>query len=329
MILVTGGAGYIGSHMVKLLIENHYEVLVFDNLSMGHRASVPGNIHFIKGDLTHFHQIRQVFKKYSIRAVMHFAANCYVGESVEHPQKYYHNNVLGLIHLLDAMKDANVTKLIFSSSCAVYGNPQKRFIDEKTDRNPISPYGRTKFFCEEIIKDYSRAYGFNYVFLRYFNVAGADREGEIGEDHNPETHLIPNILKHLQGEKEKIIVYGKDYPTPDGTCIRDYIHVSDLVTGHLHAISHLLQNHLCNETYNLGTGQGLSILDIIEKCEELTGRKAIIDFKDRRLGDPPHLVADAQKALNEMKWKTSLNLEDMIHSAWKWFVEHPNGYSRC
>ncbi|MGM7700942.1 UDP-glucose 4-epimerase GalE [Pseudalkalibacillus sp. Hm43] len=326
MILVTGGAGYIGSHMVKLLLEHNYEVIIFDNLSMGHRASVPEHVPFIKGDLNNHDQITQVFKKYAIKAVMHFAANCYVGESVNHPQKYYHNNIIGLIHLLDAMREANVKNLIFSSSCAVYGRPPKRLIDEKTVREPISPYGRTKFFSEKIIEDYSMAYGLNYILLRYFNVAGADGDGKIGEDHKPETHLIPNILRHLQGKQKEITIFGNDYPTTDGTCIRDYIHVTDLVEGHLYALSNLLHKKLNREAYNLGTGRGYSILEVVQKCELITRKKALIQYKERRPGDPPHLVANTRKALKELKWKARFEMDDMIHSAWHWFLKHPDGY---
>ncbi len=328
MILVTGGAGFIGSHMVKTLLKEGYDVLVFDNLSTGHKESLPNNVRFIQGDLRDKLDIEEAFKDYPIKAVMHFAANCYVGESVEYPSKYYRNNMIGLMNLLDAMLHAGVQKIIFSSSCAVYGDPSKDLINEETVPRPISPYGRTKLFCEEIIKDYSHAYGTEYIFLRYFNVAGADLDGKLGEDHDPETHLIPSILNHFQGKKDTITVYGKDYDTPDLTCIRDYIHVTDLVLGHLAALTALFKNSSINETYNLGRGEGYSIKEIIRKCEEITGHKAVVSFKKRRPGDPPRLIADSKKARRELKWKAALSLEDMIRSAWVWFVNHPNGYKK-
>ncbi|MCF6136881.1 UDP-glucose 4-epimerase GalE [Pseudalkalibacillus berkeleyi] len=326
MILVTGGAGYIGSHMVKLLLKHKFKVVVLDDLSTGNRKAVPDDVPFIMGDLKHASQVKQVFQEYPISAVMHFAAKCYVGESVEQPSKYYNNNLLGLINLLDVMVESNVYKVIFSSSCAVYGVPAQHFIKEDTTQRPISAYGRTKLFCEEIIKDYSIAYGLNYIFLRYFNVAGADTDGELGEDHQPETHLIPNILKHLQGQTQQFNIYGVDYPTPDGTCIRDYIHVTDLVNGHLTALSMLLNDKVKNDEFNLGRGAGYSIKEILHTCEQITNKQANIHIDKRRPGDPAKLIANAYKAENVLKWKASLDLEDMIRTAWKWFTTHPNGY---
>lgn len=326
MILVTGGAGYIGSHMVKTLVKHKFKVVIYDNLSTGNREAVPDDVPLVIGDLKDASQVKQVFHDYPITAVMHFAAHCYVGESVIKPSEYYQNNLAGLINLLDEMRTANVRKLIFSSSCAVYGIPDQYFIDEETLKQPISPYGKTKLFSEEIIRDYSEAYDVQFIALRYFNVAGADPEGELGEDHQPETHLVPNILRHLQGQTKYISIFGEDYSTPDGTCIRDYIHISDLVNGHFTALSMLLDHEVENEVFNLGRGAGYSIKEIIHKCEEITKQKANIRIDKRRPGDPAQLIANAQKARHILKWQASLTMDDMIQSAWKWFKSNPNGY---
>ncbi|WLD94944.1 UDP-glucose 4-epimerase GalE [Alkalihalobacillus sp. AL-G] len=326
MILVTGGAGYIGSNMVRNLVKNGYEVVVLDNLSTGHKEAVHPDAIFIEGDLQDRESLKTVFYNHQIEAVMHFAANCYVGESVLQPQKYYENNVIGFIHLLNEMIEAKVTRLVFSSSCAVYGIPKQSVIDENTEREPISPYGRTKMIAEKVIEDYSEAYGLKHCILRYFNVTGADLDGVLGEDHQPETHLIPNILQHLQGKSHAVSVYGVDYDTPDGTCIRDYIHVSDLVEAHYLSLKKILGNPPENRVYNLGNGRGYSIKEIIQMCEKVTGKKARVIVEKRRPGDPPRLIASIQKAVTELKWNPKNDMQSIIQSAWDWFCKHPDGY---
>ncbi|WP_221563885.1 UDP-glucose 4-epimerase GalE [Alkalihalobacillus sp. TS-13] len=326
MILVTGGAGYIGSHVVKGLLEENFEVVVLDDLSAGHKEAVDGRSYFIKGDVKKPNVLKGIFELFPIKAVMHFAANCYVGESVTHPRKYYDNNVITVINLLNCMLDGGVKKIIFSSSCAVYGVPEETEIDEGTETNPISPYGRTKLIAEKMIQDYELAYGMEYVNLRYFNVAGADPSGALGEDHRPETHIIPNVLAHLAGKKDRLTVFGQNHETPDGTCVRDYIHVSDLAKGHILALKHLLDDDVKNKTYNLGNGDGYSVKELISTCERLTGKKAKVVYVSRRKGDPPRLIANSEKVSRELGWKADFSLEDMVHTAWKWFVKNPVGY---
>ncbi|MGP4082427.1 UDP-glucose 4-epimerase GalE [Pseudalkalibacillus sp. R45] len=327
MILVSGGAGYIGSHVVKGLLDNLYQVVVLDDLSTGHKEAVDRRAQFIIGDVKKNNDVNNVLNRYPIKAVMHFAAKCYVGESVINPKKYYENNVSSMISLLDAMVSHDVKKIIFSSSCAVYGIPDNQEIDESTVKNPISPYGRTKLIAEEMIKDYSIAYGIEYINLRYFNVAGADPNGFLGEDHHPETHILPNILMHLTGKTPHITVYGNDYGTSDGTCIRDYIHVSDLAEGHIRALEHLLDEKLNNTTYNLGNGNGYSVKQLIDTCERITGGKAKVVYDPRRKGDPPRLIANSDKISQELGWKAKYSMEDMVQTAWEWFQKNPGGYA--
>ncbi|MCF6409166.1 UDP-glucose 4-epimerase GalE [Pseudalkalibacillus salsuginis] len=326
MILVTGGAGYIGSHVVKGLLDAHHQVVVLDNLSTGHKEAVDERAHFIKGDVKNCEDVEGVLEKFPIRAVMHFSANCYVGESVTQPRKYYENNVASMITLLGIMRDNGVNKLIFSSSCAVYGIPENPEINERMETNPISPYGRTKLVAEEMIKDFSFAYGLEYINLRYFNVAGADPDGKLGEDHHPETHIIPNILLHLAGKQPYITVYGSDYETRDGTCIRDYIHVCDLAKGHILALEHLLNNQVKNNTFNLGNGNGYSVRELIDTCEKITGMKAKVVIEPRRKGDPPRLIANSSKIVGELGWKPDYGLTDMVQTAWDWYQKNPDGY---
>ena len=317
MILVVGGAGYIGSHLVKELVKER-EVVVLDNLSTGHQWAIDEKATFVQGDLGNEKDLEQVFSTYNIEAVMHFAANSLVGESVVDPMKYYENNVSATLTLLKAMKKYDVKNFIFSSTAATYGIPEVDIITEETPTNPINPYGRSKLMVEQVLEDYAKAYGMHYVVLRYFNAAGAYETAEIGEDHNPETHLIPIILQHLMGQRESISVFGSDYPTPDGTCIRDYIHVTDLATAHILALEALLSGKKETATYNLGNGLGYSVKEVIETCEKVTGKKANAIMSDRREGDPAQLIASSEKIDRELGWKAKYNLEDIISSAWKW-----------
>ncbi|MCG1020146.1 UDP-glucose 4-epimerase GalE [Sutcliffiella horikoshii] len=327
MILVTGGAGYIGSHVVKLLLDSNFEVLVIDNLSTGFKKAVDNRAIFVEADLGNKEELDKMFIKFNITGVIHFAASAYVGESVLKPQKYYKNNVITTINLLEAMLSHKVEKIIFSSSCAVYGNPTGQVIIETEKNNPINPYGHTKLICEKILENYSRAYNLTYINLRYFNVAGGHPTGVIGEYHNPETHLIPRVLEHLLGKYKDIRIFGNDYPTKDGTCIRDYIHVMDLAEAHKLALVALLKNHTINEVFNLGIGKGYSVKEVISKCEEVSGIKANIRYENRRIGDPAMLVASADKAKNELGWVPKYDINHMVSSAWKWHQNNPNGYT--
>ncbi|WP_042354056.1 UDP-glucose 4-epimerase GalE [Bacillus rubiinfantis] len=317
MILVVGGAGYIGSHVVKELVEKE-EVVVLDNLSTGHREAVDSRAIFVKGDLGNVDDLVMVFRSYPIKAVMHFAANSLVGESVVNPLKYYENNVASTITLLKVMNRFKVKNFIFSSTAATYGIPNVDIIDETAATAPINPYGRSKLMVEEILADFSQAYGLNYIILRYFNAAGAHQSAAIGESHNPETHLIPIILQHLLGRRDKVSVFGSDYPTADGTCIRDYIHVTDLAMAHILAMGALLSGKKSAEIYNLGNGLGYSVKEVIETCEKVTGIKAIIEMAERRAGDPARLVASSKKIFSELGWKAERGLEQIITDAWKW-----------
>ena len=316
MILVFGGAGYIGSHTVKHLLDNGYECVVADNLIYGHREAVDKRAEFVHADLLNPISIREVFKNRKIDAVIHFAAFTYVGESVNNPQKYYINNVVGTTNLLNVMLENSVKKIVFSSTCATYGEPQYTPIDEKHPQNPINPYGRTKLMIEQIFADYERAYGLKHIALRYFNAAGCAKDGSIGESHTPETHLIPLVLKAIKGEREKISVFGTDYDTPDGTCIRDYIHVEDLALAHRLAVEKLDEYSGC---LNLGTGVGTSVKEIIDAAEKVSGKRCPVEYGPRRAGDPAKLYADNQKVKKILGWQPSYtNIEDIIKTAWNW-----------
>jgi len=317
MILVIGGAGYIGSHLVKELIQSK-EVVILDNLSTGHRWAVPENATFIEGNLGDKDILENIFTYYPIEAVMHFAAYSLVGESVQEPGKYYQNNVAATLNLLEAMVKSNVQKFIFSSTAATYGIPDVPLITEETPTNPINPYGRSKLMMETIVQDFSKAYGLEYMILRYFNAAGADESAKIGEAHDPETHLIPLILQHLSGERPSISIFGTDYDTPDGTCIRDYIHVTDLAHAHILALDALLKGMKKNAIYNLGNGRGHSVREVIETCERITGKKAKVVLAPPREGDPARLVASSEKIRRELGWKALYSLDDIVKSAWKW-----------
>ncbi|MFY9638566.1 MAG: UDP-glucose 4-epimerase GalE [Methanobacterium sp.] len=317
MILIVGGAGYIGAHINKQLDINGYKTIVFDNLSFGHEDFVKWGT-FERGDLGNISEIRRIFKKYPITAVMHFAAFTYVGQSVEDPQKYYRNNVCNTLNLLQVMLEFDVKKLIFSSTCATYGDPVEIPITEQHPQNPISPYGRGKLMVENILSDYSRAYNLRYISLRYFNAAGADPDSEIGELHDPETHLIPLILDVASGKRKSIKIFGTDYNTPDGTCIRDYIHVTDLADAHLKALQYL-ENGGKSDYFNLGNGNGFSVKEVVEKAREITGKKILGEEDKRRPGDPPVLVGSSDKIRNILKWEPKYSdLSLIIKSAWKW-----------
>lgn len=321
MILVVGGAGYIGSHFVKELVCSH-NVVVLDNLSTGHRWAVDDKAIFVQGDLGNNQVVQQLFDSYQIEAVLHFAAYSLVGESVKDPLKYYENNVVATFNLLKLMKENNINNFIFSSTAATYGIPQVELIDEQTPTYPINPYGHSKLMVEQMIKDFSKSYGLNYVILRYFNAAGADESGLIGECHTPETHLIPLVLQHLLGQRESISVYGTDYNTPDGTCIRDYIHVTDIAKAHVVVLDQLLAGKKLNTVYNLGNGNGYSVKQVIDMCQKVTGKKANVQYVGSREGDPGILVANAEKIYNEFGWKAYQDLFSIINSAYRWHLNN-------
>ncbi len=316
MILVMGGAGYIGSHTAKHLLDTGHEVVVADNLVYGHRKSVPEDVPFEKVDLLDPAGLAALFTKYKFNAVIHFAAFAYVGESVKEPAKYYRNNVVGTLNLLDAMLTANVKNIVFSSTCATYGEPEYTPIDEKHPQNPINPYGRTKLMIEQIFADYERAYGLRHISLRYFNAAGGAKDNSIGESHTPETHLIPLVLKAIEGGRDSTKVFGTDYDTPDGTCIRDYIHVEDLANAHRLALEKLGSYNGC---INLGTGIGVSVREIIVAAEKVSGKKCTVEYAPRRAGDPAKLFADNHKAKEILGWNPQYtDIEGIIQTAWNW-----------
>ena len=326
MILVTGGAGYIGSHNVVALVNAGYDVVIFDNLELGHLETVKtlcsisakGKVvDFIQGDLQNYEDIKSVFDKHKIDAVIHFAAYSQVGESVQNPQKYYFNNVYGTLNLLKAMLENDVKKIVFSSTAATYGEPEYVPIDENHPQNPINTYGRTKLMIENIMDDYDKAYGLRSVRLRYFNVAGADSENRVGEWHEPETHLIPNILKSTFGSGKTFQMFGTDYPTKDGTCVRDYINVEDLASAHVLALKYLEEGGKTN-FFNLGTNEGNSVKEVFSACEKVTGKEIPVDIKPRREGDPATLIADNKKAKEVLGWEPCKTLEESIQTAYTW-----------
>jgi UDP-glucose-4-epimerase GalE len=324
-VLVVGGAGYIGSHAARMLEKSGHEIWVYDNLSEGHRAAVPEG-KLIVGDLMESEKLQAAFKSHSIDAVMHFAASCYVGVSVTDPAPYYQNNIVGTLSLLNAMRAAGVEKIVFSSTCATYGIPEIVPITEAEKQAPINPYGFTKLAIEHALADYAHAYGLQYAALRYFNASGASSEGAIGEDHAPETHLIPLVLQVALGQRENIKIFGDDYPTPDGTCIRDYIHVDDLATAHVAALEKLGPGSQLR--LNLGTGQGASVREVIEASRRVTGHAIPAEVVARREGDPPQLVADARLANETLAWQPKFtDIEAVVASAWKWHQTHPQGYN--
>ena len=327
MILVTGGAGYIGSHTVRELRERGMDVVVYDNLSTGHIESI-GDTPFVKGDLFDVELLRKTFREYGVDSVIHFAAYSLVGESMVNPAKYYHNNVAGTLALLDAMLAENVKYLVFSSSAATYGDCGDGLITENSPQNPTSVYGQTKLMMEQFMQDYDKAYGMKYVALRYFNAAGAHASGEIGEAHNPESHLIPLILQVSNGKREQINIFGDEYPTHDGTCIRDYIHITDLADAHIKALEYL-KNGGKSTYYNLGNGNGFSVKEVIDTVEKVVGSPVKKQVVERRPGDPASLVASSEKIQKELGWKPKYDtLDSIVASAWKWHSTHPDGFNK-
>ena len=323
-VLVCGGAGYIGSNMTAMLATEGFEPVVYDNLITGHRSAV-GSAEFVEGDLADYDLLIRTLKEYKIEAVMHFAAFIEVGESVQAPLKYYHNNVYCTKNLLSAMQAVDVDKFVFSSTAAVYGIPEKVPITEDSPKLPINPYGETKLAAERMCHHQSRAGKLRYATLRYFNACGAGSNGTLGEDHRPESHLIPLIIKAAMGKNSDVQIYGTDYPTPDGTCIRDYIHIEDLCRAHLLALEKLDQSS--ELIYNLGNGQGYSVRQVIDTVKQVSSKDFKVVEIDRRPGDPPVLTSDATSAKTELGWKPqSPELEKIIATAWKWHNEHPDGY---
>jgi len=326
-ILVTGGAGYIGSHAVRTFRKAGYGVIIYDNLSRGHREAVK-DFDLVEGDTADSGKLLSLFKERQIGAVMHFAAHSQVGESVEKPALYYGNNVIGGLKLLDAVLAAGVKYFIFSSSAAVYGEPEQVPIDEAHPLKPTNPYGETKAVIERALQYFEQAYGLKSVSLRYFNAAGAAVGGDIGEDHDPETHLIPQALKAAQGKINKLTIFGDDYPTADGTAVRDYIHVEDLADAHLLALEALLEGKPTT-VYNLGNGSGFSVLEVVKAAEKVTGMPVPYEIGPRRPGDPAVLVAAAAKAKAELGWKPRLSsLEKIIETAWHWHRQHVTGFCK-
>lgn len=324
-ILVAGGAGYIGSHMVALLVKRGYEVVVADNLRTGHWQAVKGARKMYVGDLRDGAFLHQIFTENEIDGVINFAAFSLVGESVTNPLKYYGNNVEGAVSLLSAMQAHGVDKIVFSSTAAAYGEPEKQPIEEGDRTEPTNPYGATKLAIENMLKWCDCAYNIRYVALRYFNAAGSDTEAGIGEDHNPESHLIPLVMKTALGQRDHIGIFGEDYPTPDGTCVRDYIHVKDLAEAHLLALEYLERGGN-SDVFNLGNGAGYSVREIIETARRITGKEIKAVVEPRRGGDPSVLIASNKKAAEVLGWKPVLGLDQIISDAWAWHSGHPNGY---
>lgn len=330
-VLVVGGAGYIGSHAAHVLRRKGYDVIIYDDLSNGHGALADG-FELIVGDIADSAKLAKVLNRCD--AVMDFAAHAYVGESVQNPRKYFHNNVVSSLSLLDAVMESRVRKFIFSSTCAVYGDPVKVPITESNPRQPVNPYGSTKLAFENALEAYGRAYGLRFVCFRYFNAAGADESGAVGEMHEPETHLIPLIFQAAQGKRAALDIFGDDYPTADGTCIRDYIHVTDLAEAHVLGLEYLTNQAkpqsaqaqgTSSSAMNLGTGVGYSVKEVVAVVERITGHKVPTHITGRRAGDPPELVADPSLAEKLLKWKARRSLEEIISTAWKWAQKNPAG----
>jgi UDP-glucose 4-epimerase len=325
-VLVTGGAGYIGSAAAELLKEEGEAVVVLDNLINGHRGAVDPDIRFYKGDVGDAALVEKILAENNVEACMHFAGYAYVGESVEEPAKYFENNTFQTNRLLKVLLKSNVTKFVFSSTCATYGAPIRVPIDEEHPQQPVNPYGWSKFMTERILEAYDPAYGLRFAALRYFNAAGAT--AACGEHHTPESHLIPNVLSAADGKIPFVSVYGNDYDTPDGTCIRDYIHVADLADAHLRALNHLRAGGRSTKM-NLGNGLGFSVLEVVETARRVTGREIKVRMESRRAGDTDRLIADASMALRVLGWRPKCTrLDEIIASAWRWRNENPNGYER-
>ena len=325
-VLVIGGAGYIGSHAVATLVDEGYQVVVVDNLSTGHRQAVHPSATFYECDLRDKATLTEIFKAHHFDGVFHFAAYSLVGESVYKPLEYFNNNVYGMQILLEVMVETGVNKLIFSSSAAVYGEVPMEYITEETQPHPASPYGETKLMMEEMIHWCTKAYDLRYVSLRYFNVAGARKDGSIGEDHQPETHLVPIILQTALGQREKLVIFGDDYATPDGTCIRDYVHVDDLIDAHIQAF-HYLESHSDSQIFNLGSSRGYSVKEMWQAAKSVTGKDIPAEIGERRAGDPARLVAESSKARQVLRWEPKYDeVQPIIETAWQWHQHHPSGY---
>jgi UDP-glucose 4-epimerase len=323
-ILITGGAGYVGSACLRHVAAQGHEVLAYDNLAMGHVGAVAGH-DLVRGDIADTEKLTATMRDFGAEAVMHFAAATYVGESVENPDYHYGNNIGGTRSLLNAMRAAGVSRMLFSSTCATYGMTHSLTMSETTPQDPFSPYARTKLAVEWMIRDYAAAYGFGFTLLRYFNAAGADPGGAHGEDHRPENHLIPLVLQTALGQREKIMIYGDDYPTSDGTCIRDYVHIADLASAHRLAIEATTPETA--EVFNIGTGVGQSVKQIIAACEKIVGHPIPQEITPRRPGDPPRLVADPTKLKTQLGWEPAYtDIEKTIATAWEWHRTHPEGY---
>ena len=326
-VLVTGGAGYIGSHTVKMLEKIADKVVVYDNLSKCHKQAVPNSI-LVQGDLFDKKLLKTVLTEHKIEAVVHFAAFSLVAESMTNPQLYYHNNVQGTLSLLEVMLECSVNKLVFSSTAAVYGEPEVMPISEEALKNPTNVYGQTKLMMEQIMADYAKVYDFNYIALRYFNACGADDSGTIGEDHSPESHLIPLVLQTCLGLRNSIKIFGTDYDTADGSCVRDYIHVNDLGQAHILALQALYRG-ASSTAYNLGNGTGFSVKEIIAAAEEVTGIKIVKELTERRAGDPACLIASSTKIKKELQWQPQYTeIKDIIASAWQWQKNNPQGFAK-
>ena len=324
-ILVTGGAGFVGSACLRHLLAHGYEALAYDNLAQGHPEAVPAG-RLVVGDIADSQMLTKTLRDFKADAVMHFAAATYVGESVSNPEYHYRNNIGGTLSLLGAMREAGVKRMLFSSTCATYGMNPKVPMGEDSAQEPFSPYARTKLAVEWMIRDFAHAYGMGFTLLRYFNAAGADADGQFGEDHRPENHLIPLVLQVALGQKSHIDVFGTDYPTPDGTCLRDYVHTEDLAQAHRLAIQATTESTA--NVFNIGTGTGNSVFEIIAACEAVTGIKIARKISPRRPGDPPALVASPRKLIEELSWKPRYtDIKDIIATAWSWHKSHPNGYS--
>jgi len=324
-ILVVGGAGYIGSYMAKHLARHGYTPIVLDNLVCGHKEAAKFGP-FFEGSMSDRDLLSRIYTEHAISAVMHFAAFCYVGESVTEPAKYYENNIVNTLALLEGMLEKQIDKFIFSSSCSIYGEPIEVPIKEDHPKNPINPYGRTKLVVEQMLADFQQAYKLNSISLRYFNAAGADPDGELGEDHDPETHLIPLVLQTALGQRSRVDIFGNDYPTPDGTCVRDYIHIEDLAQAHMLALERLLSG-FPGDVYNLGNAKGHSVKQVIETAQRISGRGIPTQVVGKRPGDPAVLVSASEKAIRELGWKPRFpELETIIETAWEWHKAHPRGY---
>jgi UDP-glucose 4-epimerase len=325
-ILITGGAGYIGSHAVKLFLARGHDVWIFDNLSMGHRQAVPAE-RLIVADLGETGRLDQVMVERRIEAVVHFAASAFVGESVADPAKYYQNNLVHSLNLMECARKNGIARFVLSSTAATFGVPEKMPITEETPQQPINPYGFTKLAIEKALADYAHAYGWGFAALRYFNASGASPDASIGEDHEPETHLIPLVFRAALGKRPHIEVFGTDYPTPDGTCVRDYIHVDDLASAHLLALERLTSG--AKLYYNLGIGKGYSVREVVRAVEEVTGKKVPIKEGPRRPGDPPELVASSAKIQRELGWQPRYtDIGAIVATAWNWHNTRPRGYAR-